>query len=131
MSLIKPELERVYGGKDNQKIYTRLIEENYTGFVILTYYQNGIIMNEKEWQNGRPYGYQIEYYDNGQLNYYDQLDDYNDIGPSKAFWPDGSVKFEEIETESGWVERQYDQVGNITFESGKNGTFGEWIDYTL
>ena len=126
MTLIKPDLERVDGSK-NKEIFTDLIANNFTGFVVTLYHDNGQILFEREWKNGRAYGYEVEYYDNGQTKYYHQKNDYQFLGPSMAFWEDGSVRHEETDD----YTRQYDRNGNITYEVGNGAVKGKAEDYTL
>lgn len=128
MGLIKAELKRIDGSKD-KSIFTRLISEKFTGFVVAIYHSNGEVLFEREWKNGRAYGYQVEYYDNGQIKYYHQMDDFNEIGPSMAYWEDGSIRHEETDE----YTRQYDREGNITFDfkEGIGVIKGEEEDYTI
>lgn len=127
MELIKPELKRIDVKRGDKEKHTELMTGNFTGFVVYERHPNGKIAYEKEWLNGRDYGYQVEYYDNGQVKYYHQMDDFNDIGPSKAYWEDGSIRHEE----TGDYTRQYDKEGNITYEVGNGVVKEKAEDYTL
>jgi len=102
------ELEMVGSGKYYGEEY-KYQGKPYTGFVIFDYWPNGNIMGEAEHVDGVVMGWEVDYYENGNIEYAVLM-----YGGKSVVYYEYSESGELIE--EGWVadKKHYNDVAKLT-----------------